>query len=180
MVAAIIRLLEIAIFANRYGTLFNDRVRFPKENEGNYLRWKWSENGVMMVPCREGRYGICEMYRYPVGGNSWEFPGGGIHPGETAEKAAARELLHESGCVAREFVSLGRIFPDPGLIENPLAILLAMVEGQNPATPDDVESISAIQWLTAEELEDRIRTGQVADARSISAWMLAKFWLRLN
>jgi len=44
----------------------------------------------------------------------WELPGGLIDPGETPRDCAARELVEESGCVARNVVRLGLIEVEDG------------------------------------------------------------------
>src|SRR6476469_2310555 len=44
----------------------------------------------------------------------WELPGGLIDPGETPRDCAARELVEESGCVARNVVWLGLIEVEDG------------------------------------------------------------------
>lgn len=55
----------------------------------------------------EGRYLIGRRPEgVPLAG-LWEFPGGKVHPGETAEQAAARECLEETGLE----VAVGEPYP---------------------------------------------------------------------
>ena len=44
----------------------------------------------------------------------WELPGGAIDPGESPRQAAIRELVEESGCMARDVRWLGVVEVDDG------------------------------------------------------------------
>src|SRR5262249_11499015 len=44
----------------------------------------------------------------------WELPGGAIDPGESPRQAAIRELVEESGCVARDTRWLGVVEVNDG------------------------------------------------------------------
>ena len=46
--------------------------------------------------------------------NVWELPGGAIDPGESPRSAAVRELVEESGCVARDTRWLGVVEVNDG------------------------------------------------------------------
>ena len=46
--------------------------------------------------------------------NVWELPGGAIDPGESPRQAAIRELVEESGCVARDTRWLGVVEVNDG------------------------------------------------------------------
>ncbi|MFB6261009.1 MAG: (deoxy)nucleoside triphosphate pyrophosphohydrolase [Thiohalorhabdaceae bacterium] len=54
-----------------------------------------------------GRYLLTSRDPDRVGGGSWEFPGGKLEPGETAQAALARELAEELGIAPEDY----RAFP---------------------------------------------------------------------
>lgn len=53
----------------------------------------------------EGLLLICERWTVP---GAWQFPQGGVDPGETEEEALHREVLEEIGLEARHYEVLGR------------------------------------------------------------------------
>lgn len=71
---------------------------------------------------------LVEQYRVPTGAMSLELPAGLIgdeEEGDTAEKAARRELEEETGYRAQRFVELGRFHASPGMSSEHFTLLRA-------------------------------------------------------
>jgi len=64
---------------------------------------------VMMARSPRGMVLVLSRHR-----RVWELPGGAIDPGETPRQAAIRELVEESGCVARDTRWLGVVEVNDG------------------------------------------------------------------
>jgi 8-oxo-dGTP pyrophosphatase MutT (NUDIX family) len=64
---------------------------------------------VMMPNARKGVLLVLSRFR-----KVWELPGGSIDAGETPRQAAARELIEESGCTARDVRWLGVVEVEDG------------------------------------------------------------------
>jgi mutator protein MutT len=64
------------------------------------------ENRIRVVAAvirRQGAFLLCQRPFHKRHGGLWEFPGGKLEPGETAEAAAHRELAEELGVSVRAF-----------------------------------------------------------------------------
>lgn len=48
------------------------------------------------------------LIRHTYGLDYWEVPGGGLHPGESALSAIAREVKEEAGLTPTKFVGIGK------------------------------------------------------------------------
>jgi 8-oxo-dGTP pyrophosphatase MutT (NUDIX family) len=68
---------------------------------------------------------MVKQYRHGSRKLSIEFPGGVVDPGETAQKAAERELLEETGYKALELTELAVLYPNPAIMGNTLHVFYA-------------------------------------------------------
>jgi 8-oxo-dGTP pyrophosphatase MutT (NUDIX family) len=61
---------------------------------------------------------LIEQFRYGVQRVTLEIAGGMVDAGESPVAAAARELLEETGYAAERWLRLGRIDPNPAILDN--------------------------------------------------------------
>ena len=83
-------------------------------------------SGVCVLPEVAGRIGLMRSYRHQLRRSVWQAVAGFVEPGESIRATAAREVTEETtlACRPRDLVSLGRFFPEPGLIEAALALFV--------------------------------------------------------
>jgi 8-oxo-dGTP pyrophosphatase MutT (NUDIX family) len=72
-----------------------------------------------------GQAVLVQQYRHGIGRQTLEFPAGRIDPGESPEVAASRELLEETGHVARDLKLLRSVCPDTTRARHQAHVFLA-------------------------------------------------------
>ncbi|MFJ8752239.1 NUDIX hydrolase [Streptomyces sp. NPDC102441] len=168
------RVREVAVFRNRFGTLFNDDVIAPSGTAGQYLRWQWNQEGVVVVPVGPGGYALVTSYRYPVHAASLEFPRGGVEGDEGLAAAAARELREETGLISQTVRSLGVIHADTGILASPVHVFVAEVDAASaqPAQPEAMESLTEPVWVMPEDLPRWLSEGRITCGVTLAALAL--------
>lgn len=80
---------------------------------------------VVLPALPDGRIVMIRQYRHATRQFLWELVAGRIDKGENPRRAAARELIEETGYRAKRFHVFLDIFPTPGFLEERMYILLA-------------------------------------------------------
>lgn len=89
----------------------------PDSKTGNFVVLD-APDWCVVIPEIENDFLMVKQWRHGENHLSIEFPGGVIEKGEEPEKAAARELLEETGYRAGKMISLGKANPNPAIMSN--------------------------------------------------------------
>jgi ADP-ribose pyrophosphatase len=152
--------------------LFVDHVRAADGHEATreYLR---HPGAVMMIPLLDdGQVVLERQFRYPLARNFVEFPAGKIEAGEPLLACAQRELLEETGYVAREWTYLGGFHNAIAYSDEKIEVYLAQGLSYQGTNADDGE---VLEVFTApwQKLHDWIADGSVTDVKTI----VGVYWL---
>lgn len=130
---------------------------------------------VAIIPQRpDGRFVFIRQFRKPMERVCFEVVAGNCDPGEKEIVSAERELQEETGYRAETMELLGPIFPSVGYCTERIDIFFAQVPAEpGPVSLDEDERIDTV-ILTEAEMDEMIRTNQIADAKTLAAWMLYK------
>jgi 8-oxo-dGTP pyrophosphatase MutT (NUDIX family) len=122
----------------------------------------------------EDRLLLIRQYRHGAGEVSLELPGGMMDAGERDPVlTGARELLEETGYVARELTHLARLSPNPASHTNRVHIVLALgAKPVGPAQPDPTEDIvvEPTPWREAARLA---LSGEMIHAQHVGLLFIA-------
>jgi ADP-ribose pyrophosphatase len=143
-----------------------DTVRLP---DGRAAVREYIEHpgAVTILPVLDSGELLMErQYRYPVGRELYELPAGKIDPGEATLETARRELLEETGYVAREWRRLTTFHPVVGYSTEHIELWLARGLEHRGRTLDDGEFLETLPVPLATALE-WVRTGTISDAKTI-------------
>ena len=122
---------------------------------------------VVLPVLPDGRILMIRQYRHAARQYLWELVAGRIDAGESPRRAAARELIEETGYRARKFRIFLDVFPTPGFLEERMFILLAEGLTAGVAKPEEDEKIVS-RTYNRKQLEEMIRRGKLRDAKSIA------------
>jgi ADP-ribose pyrophosphatase len=119
---------------------------------------------------------LVRQYRHALGQYIWEIPAGTLDPGEPVLDCARRELAEETGYAAAEWRKLGEITPVPGYSDERIHLFLAT--GLSAAAQRlDADEVLEAHTRPLAEMAAMIARGDVQDAKSICALLLAQNWL---
>jgi 8-oxo-dGTP pyrophosphatase MutT (NUDIX family) len=117
---------------------------------------------VAVTPARE--IVLVRQYKHGIGDVTLELPGGLVDDGETAEVAAARELLEETGYTAPRLQPLANYAHDPPKATNRIHGFLARdVAHTAPPTADPMEELEVV-LVPLDEAVERVTREPTAAA----------------
>ena len=116
-----------------------------------------------------GRSLMIRQFRFGVGYNTLETPGGMVDPGEDSKTAAARELLEETGYSSDNWQYLGAVEPNPAfhnhLCHHWLATDVELTKPQDLGAGEAIE----LEFMSQEQVRDAVMCGELKHALALSA-----------
>lgn len=157
----------------------HDDVIRPDGQPGIYgvVHFKNRAIGVLPIDA-EGCTWLVGQYRYTLHEYSWEIPEGGGPLDEAPLAAAQRELLEETGLVAKHWELLGRAHLSNSVSDEEALYYLATGLTEGEAQPEGTERLQIRRVLFAEALR-MVQSGEITDALSvltIQAYALRQQW----
>lgn len=153
--------------------LITERVTLPDGRTAEVDLLKHPGAAAILPFLPDGRVLLIRQYRHAVGGFLLEVPAGKLDPGETPIECAARELEEETGQRAGRIEPLGALWPSPGFTDERIHLFVARALVPTEQRLDADELIELVP-MSFEEALRRVRAGEISDAKSAMALLLAQ------
>ena len=159
------------------GTLLHvkkDKVELPN-GDISYREWIKHPGASAVIPVTDNNEIILvRQYRYPIQQVTLEIPAGKLDAeGEDPLDCAKRELSEETGYQAEKYTFLTKLATTVGFSNEFIYIYAAEGLTAGRQHPDEDEFIN-VCTLTMDEAMAKVRSGEICDAKSITAVLLLR------
>ncbi len=160
------------IYRNRWLRLREDEILRSNGQKGIYSVVDKDECAVIL-PIDGGRVWLVEQFRYTIQQRALELPQGGWEMEIVdAEELARGELREETGLEAAQMTYLGTLWIAYGFAKQKQHVYLATGLTQSETDRDAEEHDLTVHSLSIAEFEEKMLSGEVADASTLAAWGL--------
>ncbi|MBD3748405.1 MAG: NUDIX hydrolase [Sphingobacteriales bacterium] len=163
-----------SIYENPWIGLTEHQVLNPAGGEGIYgvVHFKNLAIGIIAID-EEDHIFLIGQYRFPLKQYSWELPEGGGMLTSNPLDAAKRELLEETGLVAKEWKEVLRMHLSNSVSDELGIIYQANGFEQHPAEPEETEQLE-IKRIPFEEAYQMVMKGEITDSLSVAGILKVK------
>ena len=156
-------------YENAWIRVEHHNVINPTGNPGIYGKVHYKNTAISIVALdSEGYTYLVGQYRYTLNAYSWEVPEGGcsIESGESTLEAAKRELLEETGLIAKQWTEIGEVYLSNSVSDERAVMYVAQNLSQQQACPEETEQLK-IRRIPLTEAIEMAQNGQITDALSV-------------
>lgn len=166
------------IYTNPWITVREDQVIRPGGTESIFGVVEMMGGSSVLALTEDCHVYLAKEYKYGLQSYSIETVSGGVEANETPLEAAIRELREEFGLEAREWISLGMIYPFTNVIKSPSHLFLALdVEVKHAPKPDPGEHIETLM-LPLDEVVEMVMRGEIVNGSACTLILKAHYYLK--
>ena len=164
----------IAIEEIYKGKIFDVRLAEIRDGDIEYKREIVTHKGsAVIIPVfADKTVALVRQYRHAAGEYLLEIPAGTLNTSEDPEIGARRELEEEIGVTANKIEKLTEFYVSPGFLTEKMHLYLA-TELTETAQNLEIDEILSIERMSFREAFDKIRNGEIVDAKTMIGLILA-------
>ena len=145
------------------------KVINPSGGQGIYGKVHFKNFAIGIVTLDdEWNTHLVGQFRFPLNQYSWEIPEGGGAMDTDPVSSAKRELLEETGLVAKSWTKILTIHLSNSVTDEIAFIYLARELEQHTAEPEETEKLST-QKIPLDDAIRMIESGAITDSMSVAA-----------
>lgn len=170
--------MEVTISSKRIydGKIIKLRVDTVELADKKYSKREIVEHpgGVGILVIHENRVLLVKQYRKAIGRMVLEIPAGKLDFQEDPVACAKRELREETGVLSEALLHLGDIYPSVGYTTEKIGLYFS--DSYLSIGDQDLDEDEAVEilWMEIDQFETELCQGLIQDAKTISAYSLAK------
>lgn len=160
------------VYSGKLLHVHRDEVRLPDGNTSTreYIR---HPGAVVVLPLTaQGELILERQHRYPLGRDFIEVPAGKIDPGEQTLACAQRELLEETGYMARDWQYVTTVYPCIGYADEQLVFYLAR-ELDFVGHQRDADEFLEVFTVPVPQAIAMVQSGEICEVKTV----IGLFWL---
>ncbi|CAN5436469.1 NUDIX hydrolase [soil metagenome] len=156
------------------GKVFDVLEAEIRDGEIEYKREiiKHGGSAVIIPVFADKKIALVRQYRHAAGKYLLEIPAGTLESDEDALNGAKRELEEEIGVMAANIEKLSEFYVSPGFLTEKMFLFMATELTETTQNLEEDEILS-IEKLTFPEAFEKIRNGEIEDAKTIVGLILA-------
>lgn len=156
-------------YDNKWISVTEHQVLNPAGGPGIYgvVSFKNLAIGVIALDDEMNTY-LVGQYRFPLEAYSWEIPEGGGPFDEEPLETAKRELLEETGLIAKRWKPIVQMHLSNSVSDEVSIVFLAWDLEQGQPMPEDTEEL-VVKKLPFEEAYRMVKEYQITDSVSVAA-----------
>lgn len=167
-----VRLTSATVYQGDFITVLKDRVQLPDGSTGTREHIDHPGAVAVLALLDNGNLILERQFRYAPNQEFIELPAGKIDRGENILHCAQRELLEETGYVAREWTHLTTMWPCIGYANERMEYFLARDLSHHGSKLDEGEFLEVFDLPLAEAMQ-WLRSGRINDSKTA----LGLLWL---
>jgi|SRR6185503_19435147 8-oxo-dGTP pyrophosphatase MutT (NUDIX family) len=170
-------LSQRAVYDNKWIGVTESDVINPSGGKGIYGVVHFKALAIGVVPLDEElNTWLVGQYRFPLKQYSWEIPEGGGDPAVPPVASAQRELLEETGLVAKEWTPIMEMHLSNSVSDEKAILFLARQLEQREPEPEETEQL-VVRKVPFEEAYRMVMNGEITDSMSVAAILKVKILL---